>query len=652
LNCGSIVDGMPTEHQLHEASGMAYDVFVDLSASILGRREFAEYVEALVADAGPVCAETSIMLVIPEEWELPPQAAELKIVRAHPSGASEALYRAFSRAARLGRHLAVVLGDLLPANQVLKSLIKEFDRDPLFGTVQPRFADVATDHVWLLPGHMEGVTGRPKLTRTGLSKLPTSTITAELLAVCTVVRREVVMEIDKTDYGLETTLGTFRLLLCQARRRGFRNLVVNHLVLGSHLPYVRIYPSPPKTDMDRLRNVYPDIARGEAWNANLSQRRLEAILASFGADDAGERRRMLLDCRGLIGEHSGTSHNILGLLGGFHALENKWEFDLLSSWSAAEFHQLRKHYPKFKLLTDQPEGTYAAAVLLNQPWALSTVDELHRHALLVAFNMLDTISWDTLYKCDESLDALWRFVARFSDCLFFNSEFTRERFTTRFPPETRVAECVTYLSMNAADLVDRLAVQEPVGEHILIFGNDYDHKDVRRTAQLLVNAFPFNKIIAFGIEDVEAPNVVAMGSGQIDQKVLNRLMASARVIVVPSFYEGFGMPVVEGLAYGRPVVVRESPLWHEIAQRLRLPGQLVPFDNAASLVEAVGCALAGLPLKPLTQGTKLRVDEPALCWQDCAQRIIDSLEKLMPSADGSHWQEREEALQAIRLLRV
>src|SRR4029077_10499111 len=119
---------------------------------------------------------TSIMLVVPEGWELPPQAAEMKVVRAAPSRASDALYRAFSRAARLGRHLAVVLGDLLPVSEVLRRLIEEFDRDPLFGTAQPRFADITNDHVWTLPGSREGDMGRPKLTSIGLSTLPTSTI--------------------------------------------------------------------------------------------------------------------------------------------------------------------------------------------------------------------------------------------------------------------------------------------------------------------------------------------------------------------------------------------------------------------------------------------------------------------------------------------
>jgi len=646
------VKSMPVRGGELGTNSFDYDVFIDLSSASLSRQELPEYLEALARDAGLAGAAGSIMLVLPEESKIPPRADDRRIVCVGSSRASDGLYRAIRKASLLGRHLVVVLDSLLPANEVLRRLIEEFDRDPLFGTVQPRFADSANDHIWLLPGQIEVDARDSKLTRAGLSILPSHTITPEILAACIVIRREVVREMDQAEHGLESTIGEFRLLLCQARRRGYRNLVVNQAVLASSLSFDRVYPVPPNADMNRLRNLYPDIVQADAWSANLSQRKLEAILARVCADDAVDRRRMLLDCRGMIGQHNGTSHSMLGLLDGFQSLDGTWQIDILASSAATEFHRLRKRYHEFRVLNGSPQETYSAAVLLNQPWGLSTVAELHQHALLIAFNMLDTISWDILYVCDERLDSLWRFVARFSDGLFYISQFTRDRFNMRFPLQAPIAERVTYLSLAADEQIDQTARQEPVGNNILIFGNDYDHKDVRRTVQVLVDAFPFNKIVAIGIEGTPARNVTAIPSGQIDQTALHRLIVGARVIVFPSFYEGFGMPVVQGLAYGRPVVVRQSPLWEEIAGQLRSPGQLVPFDSTASLVEAVGRAMAGLPLKALPQGTGLRVGESPLRWRDCAQRIIDLLDELMSNADGKRWQEREEALQAIRLLRL
>ena len=169
--------------------------------------------------------------------------------------------------------------------------------------------------------------------------------------------------------------------------------------------------------------------------------------------------------------------------------------------------------------------------------------------------------------------------------------------------------------MAADEYIDQAAAQEAVSDNIVIVGNDYDHKDMQRTLPLLVDALPRNHNVAIGFDGAAAPNVTVMPSGQIDPEILHRLIASARVIVFPSFYEGFGIPVVQGLAYGRPVVVRQSLLWNEIAAQSRSPGVLLEFDNSASLVEAVGCALAGLNSKqqlPQGIGRKLRADESPL----------------------------------------
>jgi glycosyltransferase involved in cell wall biosynthesis len=360
---------------------------------------------------------------------------------------------------------------------------------------------------------------------------------------------------------------------------------------------------------------------------------------------------MLLDCRGMAAQHNGTSHSILGFLDGFRALHSHWVIDVLVSCAVASFFGLEQRYPELDIVYEQPDDRYAVAILLNQPFGIARVSELHRHALIVLFNMLDTISWDIMYVCDEALDAVWRFVARYADGLFYISEYSRQRFRTRFAPHKSVAECVSYLSVAQEDQVDR-SVKPDGGKHILVFGNDYDHKDMKRTIQLLSDAFPYSQIIAIGIEHNGSRNITGLPSGHIEHAVLHRLIADAQVIILPSFYEGFGLPVVQGLAYGRPVLVRRSVLWHELASVTRLPGQLVAYEDTISLVEAVGRILNDLPLDAMQQGTALRHNESPLTWQDCAQRVLTFAEGLLVSADGQRWLEREEALRSIQLLQV
>jgi glycosyltransferase involved in cell wall biosynthesis len=46
---------------------------------------------------------------------------------------------------------------------------------------------------------------------------------------------------------------------------------------------------------------------------------------------------------------------------------------------------------------------------------------------------------------------------------------------------------------------------------------------------------------------------------------LGALYASARAVVIPSIYEGFGLPVLEAMMLGVPVVASDIPAFHEVA---------------------------------------------------------------------------------------
>ena len=53
----------------------------------------------------------------------------------------------------------------------------------------------------------------------------------------------------------------------------------------------------------------------------------------------------------------------------------------------------------------------------------------------------------------------------------------------------------------------------------------------------------------------------------------------------PSFYEGFGLPVLNALAYGRTVVARDSALVREIVGAYRGPGRLVTYESETDLID-------------------------------------------------------------------
>jgi len=82
-------------------------------------------------------------------------------------------------------------------------------------------------------------------------------------------------------------------------------------------------------------------------------------------------------------------------------------------------------------------------------------------------------------------------------------------------------------------------------------------------------------------DDADAPDLILAGpsgrdeslarrphvhlTGWLDDPDLRSLVAGCRALVLPSIDEGFGLPVLEALATGRPVVVSDIPALHEVA---------------------------------------------------------------------------------------
>ena len=65
--------------------------------------------------------------------------------------------------------------------------------------------------------------------------------------------------------------------------------------------------------------------------------------------------------------------------------------------------------------------------------------------------------------------------------------------------------------------------------------------------------------------------------GRCDDIELARLLMGARALLMPSFAEGFGMPVIEALQLGTPVIASDLAVFHEIAGNI--PAYLPSFDG-------------------------------------------------------------------------
>jgi glycosyltransferase involved in cell wall biosynthesis len=78
--------------------------------------------------------------------------------------------------------------------------------------------------------------------------------------------------------------------------------------------------------------------------------------------------------------------------------------------------------------------------------------------------------------------------------------------------------------------------------------------------------------------------------GYVPDDSLRHLYAGARAVVSPSWYEGFGLPVLEGLAAGSRVVASDVPAHREVA------GEYAVYVEPADVESIAGGILAALNL--------------------------------------------------------
>jgi glycosyltransferase involved in cell wall biosynthesis len=77
--------------------------------------------------------------------------------------------------------------------------------------------------------------------------------------------------------------------------------------------------------------------------------------------------------------------------------------------------------------------------------------------------------------------------------------------------------------------------------------------------------------------------------GYAPDPVLRTLYERAAVLACPSLYEGFGLPLIEAMAAGTPVVCSDIPVFREVAANAAL---FAAPDNASRWAHEIGRVLA------------------------------------------------------------
>jgi len=100
---------------------------------------------------------------------------------------------------------------------------------------------------------------------------------------------------------------------------------------------------------------------------------------------------------------------------------------------------------------------------------------------------------------------------------------------------------------------------------------------------------------------------------------INRLYAESAVAVVPSLYEGFGLPAVEAMAAGIPLVSSDGGALSEVVSD---GGLRVPAGDSAALAQGLEEVLSQPALASDLAAKGLMRVKTHFCWSVCAEQMV------------------------------
>jgi alpha-1,3-rhamnosyl/mannosyltransferase len=98
---------------------------------------------------------------------------------------------------------------------------------------------------------------------------------------------------------------------------------------------------------------------------------------------------------------------------------------------------------------------------------------------------------------------------------------------------------------------------------------------------------------------------------------LSLLLAQGHLQFLPSWYEGFGMPALEALATGTPVVLSDIPAFREVVGDL---GVYVDPTRPQQMADAIIASVEDDALRKRVQ-ERGPVEARSYTWDACAERV-------------------------------
>jgi glycosyltransferase involved in cell wall biosynthesis len=414
-------------------------------------------------------------------------------------------------------------------------------------------------------------------------QLPRFQIMPTCVGFCMLVKNSILRHFGLFDAQYSPGYNEENDFACRINRCGFSCVAANHAFVFhfESSTFGSRKASLEKRNRELLDRRYPEYARTVAQYMRFDIDPID----NFCALSTTHRKRILYDLTHLPARHSGTSEFALSLLAQLAPmLTEKYELFLELSPEAEEFFRSELVGYAFFHASSAPNLVFDLAFKPCQLFHWAELNRLTRRAPRICYTHLDIIAVRCEYLSGPSVKSLFRTSAQLADQVFTISGFSRDDFN-KFYGES-IAFQVVHLGTSE--------VESPAPRsngYVLVVGNEFHHKAIH---QAVVELAGCGKLVALGGDpppNRPGDNVEWVKSGGLGRAEMSALYQNSSVVVYPSFYEGFGLPILDALAMGRPVAVIDTKVNREL-ESLTLDPNLHIVPTHRDLRPAVMAILA------------------------------------------------------------
>lgn len=454
--------------------------------------------------------------------------------------------------------------------------------------------------------------------------LPRFTYVPTAVGFCFYVKWEILSEFGTFDEAYHEGYQEENDLVLRANRAGYRAILANKAFvwhegsqsfkLAQHSPEIR-----NSKNYQVLVKRYPEYDDLVRKYFGSPERRTEELLAQV----FNQNKKFIVFDLSHVGTYfNGTFEVAIRIaVDAIAKYSEKFDFGLLMDTPAWRFHGLDKLVGVRRLNVADETWRSAAVIRVGQPFNGSQLGRLYAQSAVSVIYMLDTIAMDCGRNSLEFDLSIWHKTMEYTNLVVAISDFTKEQLQWRFRVGLESKLVTSYLSLDSSDYepkIQRKTNNSP--PYVFVVGNSFPHKFVDITCDKLLELTNIN-IVSLGYSKrSKNSRLLNHQSGNLSEAKMEEIWQSAEVVIFPSHYEGFGLPVMHALARKKPIILRATKLNFELSKLIRQRQNIYFYKTTDQLAKYIN---EGLP----SWKEEADLDETAIqSWSTGIEQVFNYLE--------------------------